>query len=109
MTVISATSRTCTASSETGLREDRPADHVAERILLAIQAMIGGLDIEPVVMDRRSRMRRREQANHVRGEPDGAVVLVACRVVECDVNGHQSRQHTLARARVVRLASVSQR
>ena len=80
------------------LREDRPADHVAERILLAIQAMIGGLDIEPVVMDRRPRMRRREETNHVRGEVDRAVVLVTCRVVERDVNGHQSRQHTLARA-----------
>jgi hypothetical protein len=45
----------------------------AERILLSIQAVIGGLDIEPVVMDRRSRVRRWEEANDVRREPDGAV------------------------------------
>jgi hypothetical protein len=72
------------------LREDRPPDHISERILLSIQAMIGRLDVQPVVADRRSRMGRREKAYHVRGEPNRTVVLVVRRVVERDVNGHRA-------------------
>ena len=99
MTVMSATSRTSTASSVIGSGKTTRADQLPNGSCCQYRRCVGrARSSSAVVVDRRARVRRREEPNHVRREADRAVVLVTCRVLERDVNGHQSRQHTLARA-----------
>ena len=49
---------------------------------------LAGVDLQRIAQDRRARMRRRPQADHLRAELDRSVVLVVRDVVQCDVDRH---------------------
>ena len=65
-----------------GLGEDQPRLEIAERILLPIQEMAFGRDLQGVRLDRRPRVRRWPQPHDVRGKGNRAVILVAGQVVQ---------------------------
>ncbi len=69
------------------LGHDDAGEVVPVRILLPVQEVAGGLDVEGVAMDRRPVVRRRPQADRLRPEQDGSLVAVAGSVVKGDADG----------------------
>ena len=71
------------------LREDQPGQPVAVRILLPIDEMIGGCDLERVTWDRRPAMRGRTKTDDLRTERDRTVIVVICHVIDRGAHGHR--------------------
>ena len=69
-------------------REDEASVPVGERILLPVQEMFLGLNLQRVAEDARPAMGRGPQPHDMRRVPDLAVVGVMGPVLEGDVNGH---------------------
>ncbi len=70
------------------LREHQTGDPVAERILLPVQKMSGGFDVERIAENGRAAMRGRTQSNLVRPEVHCTVKAVARLVIERNADGH---------------------
>ena len=68
--------------------EDQPRDPVAVRILLPVQEVPGGLDVERVAEDRRAAVRRGPQPDLVRAHIDEPVELVGGSMLERDADSH---------------------
>jgi hypothetical protein len=68
--------------------EDHAGLEIALRVLLPVDEMGLGLDLQRVGDDRRAGMRRRAQPDHLRAERDGAVVPVGGAVGQGDVQRH---------------------
>jgi hypothetical protein len=81
------------------LREHQAREVVRERILLPVDEVVGGFDLQRVRQDRRAAVGRRAQADDLRAERDESVVLVVRDVVQCDVDGQgQLPEKTCLRA-----------
>ncbi len=70
------------------LREHQPRQIIAVRILLPVDEMVLGLDLQRIGQDRRAAMRGRPQADDLRPERHRAVIGIAGGVVEFRENGH---------------------
>ena len=68
MTVISATRSTSTAKWRDAFGENEAGEVVALRILLPVDEVTGGLDVQRVGEDRRAAVGRGAQANDLRGK-----------------------------------------
>ena len=71
------------------LREHDTPEVIAVRILLPVDEVRFGREVERVAEDRRAAMRRRSQTNDVGPERDAAIVAIVRLVMECDVNSHE--------------------
>ena len=58
------------------LEKDEPREIVAERVLLPVDEVLLGRDLQRVGLDRRAAMRRRPQAHDMRRQHDRSVVAV---------------------------------
>ncbi len=82
-----------------GLREHEPRDPIAVGILLPVQEVMFGLDIERIAQDRRAAMRRGPQPDFVRPQPNVAIEAVRRAVLEGNANGHHTSNRDSAAAR----------
>jgi hypothetical protein len=71
------------------LRKDNACEEIAVRILLPVQEVAVGLDLQRVAQHRRMAVRRRAQPNDLRPHLRRAVVLVTSLVIQGDVQGHE--------------------
>ena len=107
ITLRSAMSPTVMVSSAGRIREDQPADEVAERVLLPVDEVVGRLDPQRVGLDRRPRVRRRAQPHDVRENLDRPVKGVAGAVLQRNFDGHNRPSHHASRiSRSMRTRSV---
>ena len=70
------------------LREHDAGEVVALRVLLPVDEMRLGLDVQRIGQDRRARVRRRAQADGLRSERDQPVVAIGRAVGQRDGEGH---------------------
>ena len=70
------------------LRKHDPREEVPEGVLLPVQEVLLRHDLQAVGANRRARMRRRAQPDHVGREPHGSVEPVVRVVVDRDSDGH---------------------
>ena len=70
------------------LGEDEAGEVVAERVLLPVDEVPGGLDLEAVALDRRAAVRGGTQAHHVRAEGDRLRVAIDGGVIERNADAH---------------------
>ena len=70
------------------LRKDQPGQIVAEGVLLPVDEMPFGFDLERISSDRGAAMGSWTQPHHMRRESDGAVEAVFGLVVQGDQDGH---------------------
>ena len=68
--------------------ENHPRDLIAERILLPMNLMIGGLDLHLIVMNWRSCMWRRVQPNDMRRHSDRTVIDITRVMFDTNVYCH---------------------
>ena len=71
------------------LRNDKTRQKVAEWVLLPVQEMSVGKNLERIVWHGSTAVRRRSQADHLRSERNTAVILVLGEVPQYDSNCHQ--------------------
>ncbi len=71
-----------------GLGEHEPRDPVAVRILLPVQEVLVGRDVERVAEDRRAAVRRGPQPDFVRPQPNVAIEAIRRAVLEGNADGH---------------------
>ncbi len=76
--------------------EHQPRQPVAVRILLPVDEVVGGRDLQRIAGDLGPAMRRRPQAHHLRTEFDAAVVAVARDVVQGGDNGQDRLRDAVA-------------
>ena len=82
--------RPSTANSRVFSGKYQPRQEIAERVLLPVDEVVLGLDVQRVGEDRRAAVRRRAQADDLRPEACGPVVGVFRAVGKRDVKGHCS-------------------
>lgn len=71
-----------------GFGKDEAGEVVRLRILLPVEEVFFGRDLQRVAEHRRAAVRGGAQPHHVRGKAHRPVELVACEVAESDVDGH---------------------
>ncbi len=99
MTVISAIRSTSTLSSRGLFGEDEAGEIIGVGVLLPVEEMFFGEDLEGVSENGGAGVRGGAQAYHVGGHHHGPVVFVMCDVIERNANGHvTSSGQTLYRA-----------
>ncbi len=76
-----------------GFRKDQTGEVVRLRVLLPVDEMFPGRDLQGVTENRRAAVRGGAQPHHVRGKAHWPVMLVACKVAESDLNGHAAFPH----------------
>ncbi len=69
-------------------RKDQAREIVRLRVLLPVDEVSAGRDLQRIAEDRRAAMRRRAQADDLRREADGPVIAVVRDVVESGVDRH---------------------
>jgi hypothetical protein len=65
------------------LRKNHPRLPVAVRVLLPVDEVVSGLDLQRIIRHRSARMRRRAEPDNLRSELNGAAVIIAGEVMEC--------------------------
>ena len=70
------------------IREDHASEEITLRVLLPIQEVRLGLNLERVSRDRSAAMGRRAQANGLGRQSDQAVILVSSPMMQSDADGH---------------------
>ena len=73
------------------VREHQARLVVGKRVLLPVDEMAFGLDLERIRNDLAAAVRRRAQAHHLGPKVDQTVVAVVGDVVQCGMNGHGLR------------------
>jgi hypothetical protein len=73
-------------------RERQPRLKITERVLLPVDEMLLGRDLQVVIENLRAAVRRRAKADDLRPQVHLAVVLVVSDVSKRDVNGHGFRK-----------------
>ena len=79
-----------------GLGEDEPGHPVPVRVLLMVDEVVRGRDLQRMRNHPRARMRRGAQPDDLGPKRDGTVVLVVRQVVDCGLDRHGSRVFTRA-------------
>ncbi len=87
-TAISATRSTSTRNSRGRFRKHQPSQIVALGVLLPVQEMLLGLDVQRIRQNRRAAMRRRTQSDDLRPQGHRTVIAVFGFMIERYVDSH---------------------
>ena len=89
ITFRSAISPTVMVRLRGPVREHQPGQEVAERVLLPVDEVVGGFDLQRVGLDRGARVRRRAQPDDVRMHLHQPVERVAGAMLQRHLDTHQ--------------------
>ena len=92
-----------------GIGEDEAREVVAERVLLPVDEVLAGRDLQAVGEDRRAAVRGGAQAHDLRPEPDLAVVAVDGLVLDGKADAHEAHPSSGSLGRRLMLAAPRRR
>ena len=104
ITFMSATRPTVIVRLRARFGEDQPGEEVAERVLLPVDEVVAGLDLQRVRLDRGPRVRRRAQPDDVRIHLHQPVERVAGAMLQRHLDTHQLIPSQRDAARIARSA-----
>ena len=73
--------------------EDKPGQKIPERILLPVDEVVGGFDLERVRLDRSAAVRSRSQPDDVGVNLDQPIEDIAGAMLQCHFDAHKPKSH----------------